>query len=86
MHTVELLAEAITLAESLGYGVRQEWLGGGPGGVCEIAGKPWLFIDLALNPMEQLDQVTEALKRDPQIHSAPMPTVLRIALGLKMAA
>ena len=67
MHTVDLLKEAILLAESCGYGVRHEWLGGGQGGGCEIAGRKWLFIDLALNPLEQLDQVVETLRADPQL-------------------
>jgi hypothetical protein len=86
MHTIELLAQALNVAESLGYGIRHEWLGGGTGGVCEIAGKRWLFVDLALNPLEQLDQVATALREDVRIHSAPMPPTLRDWLGLRRAA
>ena len=86
MHTVELLAQALDVAESLGYGIRHEWLGGATGGVCEIAGKRWLFVDLALNPIEQLDQVTEALRQDTRIHSAALPGALSERLGLRHAA
>jgi hypothetical protein len=86
MHTVELLEHALSVAESLGYGIRHEWLGGGSGGVCEFAGKRWLFVDLALNPIEQLDQVVEALRHDVRIHSALMPDALREQLGLRRAA
>ena len=65
MHTVELLEEALAAAERLGYGVRHEWLGGSGGGFCEFGGRKWIFVDLALNNVEQLEQVTAALKQDP---------------------
>lgn len=61
MHTVDLLEQALALAASLGIRVRQEWLGGSGGGCCEIRGQNWLFIDLALTPVEQFAQVSEAL-------------------------
>ena len=88
MHTYELLREATALAQSLGYGVRHEWLDGGQGGGCEIAGKKWLFVDLALNPLEQLDQVIQALRADPQLFvvarnvSAPLAR----CLGMRRSA
>jgi hypothetical protein len=86
MHTIELLEQALSLAQSMGYGIRHEWLGGRSGGRCEIAGKKWLFVDLALNPIEQLDQVQEALLADPQIHGVSMPQELRASLGLRKIA
>jgi hypothetical protein len=86
MHTVELLEKALALAESLGYGIRHEWLGGATGGTCEIAGKRWLFVDLALNPLEQLNQVTEALRCDVRIYPARMPDELREQFELRKAA
>jgi hypothetical protein len=61
MHTVELLEEALQAAQSLGFQVRQDWLGGS-GGPCEIKGQRWLFIDLSLSPLEQLDQVLAAIQ------------------------
>lgn len=66
MHTVDLLEQAIALAESLGYRIRQEWLGSGGGG-CEIRGQRWLFVDLALTPVEQFNQVLEVLQADPHL-------------------
>lgn len=68
MHTFELLHEALALATSMGYSIRHEWLGGGSGGSCEIAGKRWLFVDLSLSPLDQLDQVVRALQADPQLY------------------
>jgi len=46
MHTVELLEEAIHMAERAGYKVRQEWMGGCGCGGCEIKGRKWIFLDL----------------------------------------
>ena len=63
MHTVDLLEQACEIAEQLGYHTRQEWLGGSGGGACEFAGRKWIFVDLALSVFEQLEQVTEALRR-----------------------
>jgi hypothetical protein len=73
MHTVDLLDQALALADSLGYRVRQEWLGGSGGGGCEIRGQKWLFLDLALTPVEQFSQVLDALRGDPRLQSAPEP-------------
>jgi hypothetical protein len=61
-HTVQLLEVALAVARSAGYEVRMEWLGGQTGGACEVAGRRWLFVDLALSPAEQLEQVVVALR------------------------
>lgn len=63
MHTVELLEAALTLAQELGYSVRQECLGG-MGGTCEINGKKLLFVDLSMTVIDQLDQVVAALRAE----------------------
>lgn len=86
MHTVELLEEACRVAEYLGYQTRQEWLGGTGGGACEFAGKKWIFIDLALNSIEQLEQVTEALRSDPGVYTAALSAPLQSLLGMRRAA
>ena len=86
MHTVEMLRRSIQLAESIGYGVRHEWLGGSGGGACEFGGKKWLFVDLALSVPEQLDQVATALRSEPAIHLTPVPRELRQLLELRPAA
>ena len=87
MHTVEQLQEALALAEALGYGIRHEWLDGGSGGSCEIAGRKWLFVDLALSPLEQLDQVVSALRADPLVHTTHgLSAQLQSQLGLRKSA
>jgi hypothetical protein len=86
MHTVERLEHAIALAEKLGYGVRHEWLGGTGGGACEFAGRKWIFVDLALSVIEQLDQVTEALRNDPAVNLIDVPPAVSASLGLRRAA
>jgi hypothetical protein len=84
MHTVELLEEAIKTAHSLGYSVRQDWLGGS-GGACEIKGKRWLFVDLSLPPLEQLDQVLSAIRLVSNDRTLMAATVRR-ALETRKAA
>ena len=86
MHTVELLDEALGISRRLGYGIRHEWLGGSTGGSCEIAGQKWMFVDLALSPLEQLDQVVQSLKFDAEIHTVPMSAHLRELLQLRNVA
>jgi len=77
MHTIELTEQALDLCQKLGYEIRQEWLGGDCGGGCEIKGRKVLFLDLALGPVDQLDQVLETLRHDPKASSLPMPHQLR---------
>lgn len=69
MHKVELYEQLVATAERLGYQIRHEYLGGVGGGSCEVAGKKCIFIDLALNSTEQLDQLVEALQEDPAIYT-----------------
>ncbi len=76
MNTVELLEEALRSAQRLGYQVRHEWLGGSGGGACEIQGRKWLFVDLALGPADQLEQVLDTLRREPDPASFPLPDLL----------
>jgi hypothetical protein len=86
MHTVELFEELIQTAERLGYQIRQEYLGGIGGGNCELAGKKSIFIDLALNSAEQLDQLVEALQEDPAIYTLPLSDeVARVVQDRKAA-
>jgi len=80
MHTVELLEEALGTAQRLGYRVRHEWLGGNAGGACEIKGQKWLFVDLGLGPLDQLEQVLDALRREPAAASCPMSEALQKTL------
>lgn len=86
MHTVDLLNEALRAATGLGYQVRQEWLGGHGGGGCEIKGRRWLYLDLALSPGDQLEQVLETLRRHPEAAGLPMAEPLRSLLALRKSA
>lgn len=61
MHTAAKLTEALELARQQGFRLRSEWLGGAGGGACEVRGERWLFVDLALEPAEQLELVLAAL-------------------------
>ena len=65
MHAVEKLERLKELAAEAGYTVRHEWLGGAGGGACQFAGRKWIFIDLSLSVLEQLEQVAAALQDDP---------------------
>jgi hypothetical protein len=86
MHTVELLERLKALAEQAGYTIRHEWLGGSGGGKCEFAGRKWIFVDLSLSVVEQLDQVTAALKDDPAVWTLDLPVPVTRALGRRLAA
>ena len=85
MHTVTLLEQATALARQAGYTVRQEWTGG-TGGACQIKGRKFLFLDVNAGPLEQLDQVLQALRGDPATINLPMPAALREALGMRKSA
>ena len=86
MHTIEMLEQAVDLAGRLGYAVREEWLGGHGGGSCELGGRKILFLDLALGPIDQLHQVLDALRREPDAGKLPMPHQLRELLKLRKSA
>lgn len=77
MHTVEMLERLKELAEQAGYTVRHEWLGGAGGGACQFAGRKWIFVDLSLSVVEQLDQVAGALQDDPTVSLAASPTAVQ---------
>jgi hypothetical protein len=86
MHTVELLEEAIATAKQVGYRVRQDWLGGSGGGDCEIKGQKWIFLDLAVGPLDQLDLVLSALRREPTAARVTMSHPLRSLLAVRKIA
>ena len=86
MHTVELMEQAVGVARQLGYGVRQEWLGGCGGGACEIGGRKWIFLDISLTTSEQLDQLTLALQSDPGIFQVGLPSELAQLMSIRKSA
>jgi hypothetical protein len=59
-----MLQEALQAARSLGYEVRQDWLGGNGGGHCLVRGRKWLLLDAAQNADEQLNVVADALRSE----------------------
>lgn len=86
MHTVEMLERLLALAGQMGYVVRQEWLGGSGGGECQFGGQRYIFVDLALSAVEQLEQVAAVLRSDPTLPLARPAAGLLTMLGLKQAA
>ena len=57
MHTVEMLERLKELAEQRGLHGPPRMAGRRGGGACEFAGRKWIFVDLSLSVVEQLDQV-----------------------------
>ena len=86
MHTVEMLEEALELAERIGFRVRQEWLDGRGSGACELKGQQWIFLDLSETAREQLDAVLACLAGAGGTVAASMSPQLRSSLGLRRAA
>ena len=85
MQTVELLDELLDVARGLGYQIRHEWLGGG-GGACEFAGRKWLFIDVAQNSTENLEDVRQALLNDPAFSAQQLSANVSAYFGWRRAA
>jgi hypothetical protein len=86
MHTVEMLEGLKQIAEAAGYTVRLEWLGGVGGGACEFAGRKWIFVDLSLSVIDQLDQIASALRGDVSLGTMKVPAPMRRYLGMARAA
>jgi hypothetical protein len=73
MHTVEAMDDAVAAARRLGFHIRFDYLGGSGGGDCEFGGQKWIFIDLALNPTEQLAVLLDAIQREANASVLPLP-------------
>ena len=58
----EQLERLVRGAQDAGYIVRHEYFGGTGGGLCEVAGKKVLFLDLALSAADQLDRLKQLLQ------------------------
>ena len=86
MHTVELLEQALGVARQLGVKVRPEWLNGAGGGGCEIKGQKWIFLDLGQSPLEQLDQVVQALRGEPRLARMDITPELNALLQVRKSA
>lgn len=55
--------QALKIIRSAGYLVREEWLGGSSGGLCEFGGKKYFFSDQSLSLFERLEQAGEAARK-----------------------
>lgn len=71
MHSVDLLEEALQVAQDSGFEVRQEWLDEKGGGACRVGEKRLLYVDLSLAAHEQLEQVVAALRKCDHLRLAP---------------
>jgi len=76
MHTVQLLSQAIETARRAGYQIREESLDGAGGGHCLIRGKKCLLLDLTQTHREQLDDVLDALRSEPNLAAVGMTAAL----------
>lgn len=86
MHTVEILEQALEVASRLGYTVRQEWLAGTGGGACQLKGRKLFFLDLDLDVHEQLEQVVDTLRHEPDAVRLAIPHELRELLKMQKIA
>jgi hypothetical protein len=86
MHSVELLELALDAARRLGYQIREDALGGCPGGACQIKGQNWLFLDPSLSTRERLELVLDALAGDPTTMAGDLPPALMHILKGRRAA
>ena len=86
MHTVQLLSEAITVAQGTGYQIREEALEGAGGGHCLIRGQKWLLLDLTQSHQEQLNDVLDALRCELDLPWDSLPQALVVHLKLPKAA
>lgn len=61
-NVVARLASRMREARSMGFQVRQEFLGGQPGNWCEIAGTKFVFLDSSQSAIDQLSVLDHAIR------------------------
>jgi hypothetical protein len=76
MNTAQLLSQAIEAARRLGYEIREDALEGAGGGHCLIRGKKWLLLDMTQTYRDQLSDVLDALRVEPDLNSIEMHPAL----------
>ena len=76
MHTVQLLSQAIDAARRLGYEIREDALEGAGGGHCLIRGKKWLLLDMTQSYRDQLSDVLDALRVEPELSNIELHPAL----------
>ena len=53
---------------------------------CEFGGQKWIFLDVSLGPVDQLEQVLDALRHDPDVVGMPMSGELQNRIGVRKSA
>jgi Spy/CpxP family protein refolding chaperone len=81
-----MLSQALQTARRTGYQIREEPLGGAGGGHCLIHGAKWLLLDLTQPQEEQLADVLDALRDEPNLDLCGLPLALVEHLQLRKAA
>jgi len=76
MNTAQLLSQAIDAARRLGYEIREDALEGAGGGHCLIRGKKWLLLDMTQTYRDQLSDVLDALRVEPELGEIEMHPAL----------
>lgn len=66
--TLDQLESWLETARNLGFQIRYDHFGGSGGGVCEFGGQKWLFMDVAISPIEQLEMLEQAIPKDAGYH------------------
>lgn len=86
MYTAQLLSQATEVARRSGYQIREEMLEGAGGGHCLIRGEKWLLLDLSQPQREQLNDVLDALRTEPNLDlQGVLPALADCLYGQKAA-
>ncbi len=80
MHAAKLLALAVDAARTAGFEVREEVLDGAGGGHCVVRGKKCLLLDITQSHHEQLSDVMDALRSEPQLNRANLHPMISASL------
>lgn len=80
MHAAKLLSLALDAVRQVGYEVREEVLDGAGGGHCVIHGKKCLLLDMTQSHREQLSDVLDALRAEPQLKVSELHPLLFASL------
>ncbi len=80
MHAAKMLSLAVDAARSAGYEIREEILDGAGGGHCLIHGKKCLLLDMTQTHREQLSDVLDALRAEPQLTISELHPLLAASL------
>ena len=86
MHTVELLQQAIEVAQRAGYTVQQDWLGGDGSGHCLVRGRKLLLLDLSQTAADQLKAVQDAMRGEMGLSQFDMSEELADLLDVRSVA